>query len=142
MIDSGGKSIHSFVGHYTIRNGSGVGDVVRSGDTLYIGTGHHFAPPVDGDRVGVSIFAEDGTRRFPAIEEPAYFHFRGGRLEFESRDVDGVKMTIVLSLYQTRRTNGTLYRAPYGLVVVGDPDQVGAWGADDNPDEPDPVPWG
>jgi len=141
MEDRGGKSIHSFVGEFKIRNGSGVG-VVQTGDSLYIGTGRHFAPPIDGDRVGVAVWAEDGTRRFPAIDEPAYFHFRGDRLEFESRSLDGVEMRIVLSLFQIRRDDGSLYRAPYGLVVIGDPDQVGAWGADDNPDDPSPIRWG
>jgi len=142
MNEQPGNSIQSFVGEFTIRNGSGVGNVIQSGDTLYIGTGSHLAPPIDGNRVGVSIFADDGNRRFPSQEEPAYFTFRGGRLEYESPTVDNVRMTIVLSLYQTRRDDGTTYRAPYGLVVIGDPDQVGAWGADDNPNQKGPVHWG
>ena len=142
MSEQPGHSIQSFVGEFVIRNGSGVGNVIEAGDTLYIGTGNHLAPPVDGNRVGVSIFADDGNRRFPSEERPAYFTFRGGRLEFESPSVDGLQMTIVLSLYQAQRNDGTFYRAPYGLVVLGDPDQVGAWGADDNPNQKGPVVWG
>lgn len=133
MPDEVGTTIHSFVGKYTIRNGSGVGNIIHTGDTLYIGTGGHFAPPVEGNRVGVSVFAEDGTRLFPPRDEPAYFRFLGHQLMSEIASEDGDTMQIVVSLFQERRDDGVLYKAPYGLILVGDPDQVGAWGADDNP---------
>jgi len=133
MPDQIGITIHSFVGQYTIRNGSGVGNIIETGDTLYIGTGIHRAPPVSGNRVGVSIFAPDGSQRFPLGDEPAYFTFLGQKLKHKTTSDVGLTMTVVVSLYQEKRQDDSLYRAPYGLVLLGDPDQVGAWGADDNP---------
>lgn len=134
MAEQIGTNIHSFVGEFTIRNGSGVAGVIETGDTLYIGTGTHNAPRVDGNRVGLSVFDTDGTQRFPLDEGTAHFVFQGDRLEHKFSDRSGLTVTVVLSLYEAQRQDGLLYRAPYGLVVAGDPDQVGAWGADDNPD--------
>lgn len=119
--------IHEFVGKYTIRSGCGAGPLIKENQTLYVGTDTHEDPPPAAGQVGVSIY--DGeVRVFPApAEVPALFSFESDHLGWQ-----GEQLYVEISLYQ-RLTTGEPYKAPYGLVVAGDPEQVGSWGADNQP---------
>jgi hypothetical protein len=136
-------TIDDFVGEYTIKTGGGAGPVIQPGQRLYVGTGTHGDPPPDAGAVGVSIYTSEETPpqqpvfpRDPSVD-PAIFDFQEetSSLAFEGSWLDGSSgrrrpLYVQISL---SRPPGRGYRAPYAMVLVGDPDQVGTWGADDQP---------
>lgn len=98
--------------------------------------------------IGVSIFSDPGSGpeapAFPQnpLTQPALFTFQtedaclafsGTWRNGSSGVLEPVHMQI--SLYQDTESS---YKAPYGLILVGDPEQVGTFGADDDPDAPTP----
>ena len=133
--------VYDFIGQYKMTQGSrdlDVGDrtlrkFVDVGDKLYIGTGTHNDPILQNDgTLGVTIWNQDG-QKFPENNGVALFSYETGRLSFTGT-YDGLPLSFVISLYRASVTGG-LYKAPYGVVTWGDPDQVGAWGAEDDVDE-------
>lgn len=133
--------IYDFIGQFTMTQGSRditVGGrtlqkFIEAGDKLYVGTGTHNDPVVQSDgTLGVTIWNQDG-QKYPENDGVAYFSHKLGRLSHLGT-YDGQPLSLVISLYRASVVGG-LYRAVYGVVTWGDPDQVGAWGAEDDVDE-------
>ncbi len=144
--------IDDFIGTYTIRAGGGGEDpnrptLVQVSQKLYIGTGTHGDPPPANDRIGASIFTSDGASPvFPEdpSKDPAWFTFQDGSLSFQGSWQDGstglirpLHAAISLVVLPPKNQGDPPYRAPYGVILLADPDQVGSWGADDQSDRPE-----
>lgn len=134
-------TIADFCGSFRVRQGSVTPEprsqrLVEVDSWVYIGTGEHNDPPpevVDGvPVVGVAFCYRDGTPNFPAEgAPPARFVFEQGCLHFRT-EYESQPLCFQLSLYVDERgASGHVYRAPYGVLVWTDPDQVGVFGADD-----------
>lgn len=129
-------TLEDFVGTFTIRHGQGRFGVVDVGDRLLIGTGEHGAAPPDGIRVGVAIVDPDGQPVLPAAGDlPAFAYLVEGTLNgstYWQVDERLELMTYQISLLTMRLRDGSLYRAPTLMVTIGDPQNAGVWGADDD----------
>lgn len=130
--------IEDFVGTYTIRAGSAneIGVQPTYGDKVYIGTGTHFDPPRQGDKVGLSVFSPEGERKFPdpADPSPAYFYLTdASNLLWVGHDTHHELYQIQLTLIELPENQQlqATYRTIYGAVLKVDPDVIGVWGADD-----------
>lgn len=134
--------IYDFIGRFKLTQGTRdiqladgqvLRDFVTEGDQLFIGTGTHNDHILQSDgTVGVTVW-QDGQQKFPANDGTASFKIDGGRLSFDGRFA-GQPLKFLISLYRASVTGG-VYRALYGVITWGDPDQVGAWGAEDDVDE-------
>lgn len=127
------NDINSFVGQYTIRVGSSnkVGYQFQVGDKIFIGTGSHHAPVIQGETVGLSVFQGERMVFPPPKDEPAMFTFEAGNLVWRGTDPESdVPYMIQFSLIELLGDWG-LFRSLYGAVLKTDPDVVAVWGADD-----------
>lgn len=129
--------ILDFIGTYTIRAGCGAGPRIESGQKLFIGTNtHHDPPPSSDGQVGLSVYSADGLRAvFPEDPEndPALFRYVSERLIWQQEGTTSQERLYVEISLSRQPTTGGLYKAPYTLVLAGDPEQVGSWGADNQP---------
>lgn len=131
------RSLEEFVGTYTIRHGQGSFGIVQRGYLLCIGTGTYGDPQPDGVRVGVAVVdSATSTRVLPAEGNPPAFAYlvdgtlNGSTYWLEDRELP-VLLSFQISLLTLRQPDGTLYRAPSIMISVGDPQNAGVWGADD-----------
>lgn len=131
------RTLEDFTGTYTIRHGQGVFGMVQRGFHLSIGTGSQGDPQPDGTRVGVAIVDPGtGQRVLPAEgHPPAYAYLVDGTLNGSTYWLDGEALpqllTYQVSLLTATLPDGGLYKAPSIMISIGDPQNAGVWGADD-----------
>lgn len=131
--------IGDFVGEYTITQVGATEPVLRSGMKLLVGTNPDLAPPpvlTDGYFlvVGFALLDESGNpvlSTADAQQQPLVLLYDEGTLRWAGY-YGGKPLRIFLSLCQTGGPGGMPYKAVYGTTLLGDPDQVGVWGADGN----------
>lgn len=126
-------SIYSYVGEFTIRVGSSnkFGHQFQVGDKIYIGTGGHHAPVVQGDLVGLAVFQGETMVFPPSASETALFSLEGSNLVWRGIDPENdVPYMIQFTLIDLQGAWGN-FRSLYGAVLKTDPDVVAVWGADD-----------
>lgn len=130
-------TLEDFVGTYTIRYGQGKIGIVEVGNLLYIGTGAYGDSEPDGIRVGLAIVEpQASTRVLPAEgHPPALAYLVDGTLNGSGYWLDEQQMPQLLayqvSLMTLRKPDGGIYKAPSIIITIGDPDNAGVWGADD-----------
>lgn len=128
------RTLEEFTGTYTIRNGQGSFGIIESGFRLSIGTGAHLDPAPDGIRVGISIVDREGRRVLPEGDHPpAFAYLVDGTLNGSTYWLDPVPQLLAyqISLYTLRLPDGGTYKAPAIIISIGDPQNAGVWGADD-----------
>jgi hypothetical protein len=131
-------TLEDFVGTYTIRHGEGQFGIIEVGFLLCIGTGDYGDPQPDGVRVGVAIVDPGSrTRVLPAEGQPAVFAYLvDGTLNGASYRVEGDDppqlLSFQIALLTARLPDGGLYKAPSIVISIGDPQNAGVWGADDD----------
>lgn len=131
-------TLDEFVGTYTIRHGQGTLDLVRAGYLLSIGTGAYGDPAPDGIKVGVSI-VDPSTRQRVVPKDgngiEAYAYLVDGTLNGCTYFLEGEKQNQLVSfqigLMVMDLPSGGQYKAPTLMISVGDPENAGVWGADD-----------
>ncbi|MEM7351956.1 MAG: hypothetical protein AAF657_14245 [Acidobacteriota bacterium] len=142
-------NVGQFLGAYKLKWGNGGIGALQAGYKVYIGTGDHFAPPprlVDvGDgtyatQVGVSIFSvgQDGAEALLLPQQDAaWFTYQEGTLVFSGEiEFQGrlQPLWMQISLFEVPFPDEP-YKGIHFMVTGGDPEQVGAWGADDDSDD-------
>lgn len=135
------RTLDDFVGSYVIRHGQGAFDIVKRGYRLLIGTdkdgGGYGDMPPDGIKVGVAIINQStGERVLPAPgNPPAYAYLVEGSLNGSTYWLGDQQLPVLLayqvSLMTLTKSDGTIYKAPSIMIVLGDPENAGVWGADD-----------
>lgn len=134
------RTIEEFVGKYTIRHGQGNFDIVEDGFLLCIGTGGFGDPKSDGVKVGISIVNPQNRQRVLPVEgnPPTFAYLVEGTLNGSSYWLEDSELPQLLayqiSLMTSILPNGGLYRAPSIMISIGDPENAGVWGADDQND--------
>lgn len=131
--------IGDFVGEYTITQVGAAEPVLRGGMRLLIGTDEAIAPPptlTDGYFlvVGFALLDEEGAPVLSTADtrqQPLVLLYEEGALRWAGY-YGGKPLRIFISLCQTEGPGGMPYKALYGTTLLGDPDQVGVWGADGN----------
>lgn len=128
-------SPEDFVGDYRIRQGSVVQTDGSSADPrrlVEVGrtiTLHPSGSRADGDDLDFTLLDEQGSPvlgPFPCRylpEEAVLFH------RDDDYEGSGEPLVLQVSLYRDDRE---AYRSIYGVMVYGDPDNVGVWGADES----------
>jgi hypothetical protein len=133
-------TVKDFVGTYTVRQGTissgGSPKLVDLNDTIQIGVGQASPPTLQPDgvvTVGLAVLANGSVKPLESNwPNPMELSFDQNQLRF-ARGETGVGLEqMVITLLPV----GANYRAIAGNVVVGDPQQAGVWGADDDPDTP------
>jgi hypothetical protein len=129
-------SIEDFLGCYTIRQGSDRLFRFEPGYTVVIGrmnASDTLMLNEDGT-VSVSFFCPEGYRIGPVTPD-ARFVFDESTQTLSFQEPVSV---LRASAPQTRRYQISLFQDPetrsrftYGVIIFGDPQDVGAWGADD-----------
>ncbi len=133
-------TLQDFVGKYTVRHGQGACGLIEVGNLLCMGTGEYGDPEPDGIRIGISIVDPNARIRTmpPESMPPVYAYLVDGTLNGSSYWLEGhpvpVILTYQISLLSTRMPDGGLYKAPSIMISVGDPQNAGVWGADDEGD--------
>lgn len=131
------RRLEDFVGTFTIRHGQGSFGIVERGYHLCIGTGTYGDLQPDGVRVGVAIVDPETSKRVLPAEgnPPAFAYLVDGTLNGSTYWLEGEELPVLLSfqiaLLTLRQPDGSLYRAPSIMISVGDPQNAGVWGADD-----------
>jgi hypothetical protein len=132
------RRLEDFVGTYTIRHGEGSFGVVETGFLLCIGTGLNGDPVPDGVRIGVTVVdPRTGRQVLPAEgNPPAFAYLVDGSLNGSTYWLDDQRLPLLLSyqisLWTVRKPDGSLYKAPSIMISLGDPQNAGVWGADDD----------
>ena len=130
-------TIEDFVGEYTVRQGSANPNaspepVLDVDDKVYIGTGNHddSIPHEDNgqQKVGISHVKQGNT--VPSFTVEASFDMRTLTLGWQSQ-ASGRRYQVSLFIWENAPCGDNLYKCVYG-VSIDDPQEVGAWGADDN----------
>lgn len=130
-------SIDDFAGEYTIRQGSVVDTSSTSGDPRHLvkpGRSIVLAPPESPEPGGgVLEFTLREAVTGAALLGPLPCRFESDLVALYHRDDDyqgsGQALVVQISLY---RDVAEAYKAIYGLMIYGDPDNVGVWGADES----------
>lgn len=137
------RALEDFVGTFTIRQGEGSelrdGKIlIRKDYLLCIGTGQYGDPVSDGIRVGISIVDPETRQRVLPQEDspPTFAYLVDGTLNGSSYWLGDKELPALLayqvSLMMATLPDGGAYRAPTLRITIGDPENVGVWGADDD----------
>jgi len=103
----------------------------------YVGTGTAGDPQPDGIRVGLAIVDPATRQRVLPVEgnPPVFAYLVDGTLNGSSYWLEGEELPQLLayqvSLFVVRTASGGLYKAPTLTITIGDPENAGVWGADD-----------
>jgi len=136
MVDNVG----AFIGTWNIGQLSNPDSHFQTGWTIVIGTGDYGAtPPVLTDAYNIVVgFAVLNAQGVPVLQtggadnDPLLLLFTNGTLRYAGY-YDQRPLRIYIAMAEALiPTVGTTYPAIYGTTMVGDPDQVGVWGADGN----------
>jgi hypothetical protein len=129
-----------YIGTWNVQWMSGEVPFVQENCQMLIGTGTQgasapFLSPGFDVCVGFALLAVDGT---PIIttedgdDQPLILVLSHGTLRgagyYQKRP-----FRIYISLAEAQLVNGQTYLSLYASTYIGDPDQVGVWGADGNP---------
>ncbi len=127
-------TLDDFIGDYLIRQGSvaGAGAGAASDDPLRL--------VYPGRSITLTAAAGDEALDFTLLDEagepvlgPFSCRYLPDAAVLYHRDEDyegtGQPLTLQVSLY---RDQASAYKAAYGLMIYGDPDNVGVWGADES----------
>lgn len=132
------RTLRDFSGKYTIRCGEGLFGIVEVGYWLCLGTGEYGDPVSDGIRIGVSIVdPKTGVRVLPKEGNPPAFAYlvegslNGSTYWLEDQALPKI-LAYQISLMTTALPDGKLYKAPSIMITIGDPQNAGVWGADDD----------
>jgi hypothetical protein len=139
-------SVKPFVGQWPITwvaGNSGVTDQWQ----LFIGTGQYgdFPPVLDDEymvTVGFALLDETGTVQLGTDQgpnPPLPLLFTHGTLRGVGVSA-GRPARVYISVADARMAGGSQSFSLYGSSFLGDPDQVGVWGADGNPASQPPQP--
>ena len=127
-------NIKDFLGTFTVRQGTiasgGVPVVVEVGNTVEIA--HPTLNQANGNlEVQMTVSSTPGKpKELPAdLPNPMTLTFADNRLHFVRAETGKDLVQIFVSVSRDRN-----YRALYSNIVVGDPQQAGVWGADDDPE--------
>jgi hypothetical protein len=135
------ENVGVFIGAWTIGQISNPNSFFQSGWQLCIGTGQH------GDRppfltagydvcVGFAVLNQLGgivLATGEAENDPLLLLFTNGALRYAGYYKQSPLRIYISMVEVLKPTLGLIYPAIYGSSVVGDPDQVGVWGAEGNP---------
>lgn len=119
-------TVDAFLGSYTVRqegHGTHEADPIKKGNLVEI-TRNAGAPSTPTSAWVAFYDPSKPPPHGPPVRDLLFTLLPDGSLQAG----DSGKVYRI-ALYQD---NGS-YKALYGLIVTGDPDQVGAWGADNNP---------
>lgn len=124
-------TLDDFIGDYRVRQGSVVDSTAATDDPrrlVYPGRSITLAAAGDGsldftllDEGGEPVLGPLPCRYLP---DAAVLYHRDG--DYEGK---GQPLTLQVSLY---RDDASAYKSAYGLMIYGDPDNVGVWGADES----------
>ena len=135
-------TIEDFRGEYRIRQGSidetsSTGGGSDSADDprrlVKVGRSIRLDPPgartSAEDVLDFSLLEADGTVVMGPM--PCQYHPGASVLYHRTDDYDGTgqPLTLQISLYADPESD---YRSTYGVMIFGDPDNVGVWGADES----------
>lgn len=133
--------VGEFIGRFTIRWVAGENPVLSPGMTLCVGTGRQ------GDRapwlsdgyntlVGFRVLDRGEPVSVAASEDggPMPLLWNDGVLEGFGVSA-GQPLRVQISLLEITSPGGVTSRFLYGTTVLGDPDNVAVWGAEDSPPE-------
>jgi hypothetical protein len=133
--------IAEFIGEYNVTTSSEE-SVLQQGMKLHIGDGKHGATqPVLTDgyfiTVGFAVVDQDGAPVLTTGDEgptsvPLVLIYEDGTLWWKGF-FNNAPLRVYLSLAQGATVGGLPFKAIYGTTLVGDPEQVGVWGADGSP---------
>ncbi len=133
--------IADFVGEYNVTTSS-EGSWLEPGMQLHIGDeqfGATAAKLTDGYyiTVGFAVVDQNGAPVLATGDGgpgavPFVLVYDEGTLWWKGF-TQGVPLRIYLSLAQGETLGGLPFKAVYGTTILGDPEQVGVWGADGNP---------
>ncbi len=141
------NSVKPFVGAWTINWVSGRSPVQQQWQLL-IGTGSthgDFAPTLSPDydvTVGFALLDGEGN---PVLatggqdQQLLPMMFTNGTLRCAGVH-DDKPVRVYVSVADAQLADGTVAFSLYGTTTIGDPDQVGVWGADGNPASQPPPP--
>lgn len=132
-------TLEDFVGIYHIRHGEGSFELIHSGYKLCIGTGTCGDPKPDGIRIGLAIFNPNPENPGPVLpaagNPPAFAYLVDGTLNGSGYWINDLGLpellTYQVSLMTLRKPDGGIYKAVSIIITIGDPDNAGVWGADD-----------
>ena len=143
-----GVTVKDFVGNWYVWWSDGEQSFLEQGWKLVLGTGEDGAtapdlsPPEFEVVMGFAILSpssEDGkvvwTPVFSSEEQqqqPLKLLFAGGTLRWAGY-YNGRPLRIYISVCEANVAGSQSPVALYGSTVLGDPDQVGVWGANDHP---------
>jgi hypothetical protein len=140
------ETVAPFIGKWYVQWVSGEAPFVQTNCTMLIGTGAADgapAPQLSEDYevcVGFSLLDPNGNPILSSAssdQEPLLLVFSRGTLRgfgfYQLRP-----LRIYISLAEAQMLDGSTYLSLYASTTIGDPDQVGVWGADGNP-PPAPV---
>lgn len=133
------RSIEDFAGVWYIRWVAGQGPLgVQPGWQVVIGKGDGGGPGGESG-VGFAVFqpGENGWHPVHSSDESHPLVLVDGQLRWDGTNADGSPVRFYISIAEARsRDEGTTFSL-YGTTLLGDPDQVAVWGANDGP-PPDP----
>jgi hypothetical protein len=139
------RTIDDFVGIYHVRHGQGSistaagSPLIEPGYLLAIGSGAYGDPPSDGIKVGVAVVDPQSRQRILPAEgnPPAYAYFGEGTLNGSTYWLVSESLPELLAFQislMTLTTPTDNYKAVSLMIVIGDPENAGVWGADDQGD--------
>lgn len=132
--------IGDFVGQYTLTWAEGVDGLLQANQQLFIGTGTHGDPePTLTENysvvVGVTFWDAVAERRVlePNSDDPFLFLYDAGQLLRLQLVKTDTPFRMQISLSKVQSVSGMMSKYAYGIALIGDPEEVGVWGANGNP---------
>ena len=128
------RSIEDFAGVWYIQWVAGKGPLgVQSGWQIVIGG----AGGEDGVRFALLRPEGKGWQMVSSSDESHPLVLVDGQLRWDGTNADGTPVRFYISIAEAATRDGGKSFSLYGTTLLGDPDQVAVWGANDVP-PPDP----